>query len=70
MSAAAQDDDDSYLSPAELSARWRNKVATATLAQWRSRKTGPAWTKFGGKVLYALKDVKTYETAQKRGGQA
>lgn len=67
MSAPAQDDDDGYLTPAQLHKRWCGHVAEATLAQWRSRKTGPAWSKMGGRVLYAIADVKAYELAQKRG---
>ncbi|WP_404801889.1 helix-turn-helix transcriptional regulator [Bosea spartocytisi] len=57
-----------YLTAAEVSRRWR--VTPAALAQWRSRKTGPAWTKFGGRVVYALRDIEAYEAAQRREGAA
>jgi hypothetical protein len=60
---------DEYLSAGEVAARWGNKVAVATLAQWRSRKVGPTWTKLGGRVLYSVRDVAAYELAQRRGAR-
>lgn len=56
-----------FLSPAELSARWNGAVAPSTLALWRTQKSGPAYTKLGGKVFYALADVEAYEASQRRG---
>jgi hypothetical protein len=61
------DNDNEYLSAKEVVARWGNNVAVATLAQWRARKVGPVWTKLGGRVLYSVRDVLAYETAQRRG---
>jgi hypothetical protein len=58
-----------YLAPSELSERWQGKITTQTLAQWRARKVGPAYTKLGGSVLYDLADVEAYEAKQRRGGQ-
>lgn len=57
-----------YLTAAEVGRRWR--VTPSTLAQWRTRNTGPAWTKFGGRVVYAQSDVEAYEAAQRRPGGA
>jgi hypothetical protein len=64
--AVEHDNENEYLSAKEVAARWGNNVAATTLAQWRSRKVGPVWTKLGGKVLYSLRDVVAYETAQRR----
>jgi hypothetical protein len=48
-----------YLTQNELSLRWR--ISARTLERWRWQKTGPAFTKLGGKVAYALADVEAYE---------
>lgn len=41
-----------YFTPEEVSLRWREKITTETLANWRSAKVGPAYSKFGKAVLY------------------
>lgn len=52
-----------FLTPAELSARWR--VTTRTLANWRSLKKGPPYFKHGAgerqRVLYKMEDVLAWE---------
>ncbi|MEX0406765.1 helix-turn-helix domain-containing protein [Aquibium sp. LZ166] len=48
-----------YLDQAELAARFR--VSPRTLERWRWQKTGPNYIKLGGKIVYALEDVETYE---------
>lgn len=50
-----------FLSADELASRYNGKVSVKTLANWRSTGTGPAYTKVGGKVLYALDDVEKWE---------
>ncbi len=50
---------DSYLTQAELAARWR--VSPRTLERWRWKKTGPSYTKIGCKVTYAIEDVLQHE---------
>ena len=55
-----------YLSPAELSSRWNSAVKVSTLALWRTQKSGPIYTKLGGKVLYDLADIENYEDGQRR----
>lgn len=52
-----------FLTAAQLSARWNGVVTTGTLANWRSKKVGPAFTKLRGKVLYPLDKVTAWETA-------
>ena len=48
-----------YLTQSELSVRFR--VSPRTLERWRWLKTGPNYTKLGGKIVYSLADVEAYE---------
>lgn len=48
-----------FLSTGELAMRWHTTIRT--LARWRDEKTGPAWVKLQGRVLYRLSDVLAYE---------
>ena len=65
MATRSQDDNTEavghLLTPSELIARWKNSITAATLATWRSRKLGPAYTKIGGRVLYPLSAVEAWE---------
>lgn len=54
----------SFLTQSELAERWR--ISPRTLERWRWQKTGPAFTKLGGKVVYALSDVEAYERRRRR----
>jgi hypothetical protein len=56
-----------YLSPPEVAERWGGHISVQTLAQWRSRRAGPAYTKLGGRVLYSVTDIVAYEAKQRRG---
>lgn len=51
-----------YLTPQELVQRWNGAVTTGTLANWRNKGKGPAYTKFGSRVRYKLDAVISYET--------
>lgn len=51
-----------YLTPKQLSERWQGLIKTSTLAAWRSKKSGPAFTRIGGKIAYPIKAVEEYET--------
>ena len=35
-------------------------VSTATLTSWRSRGNGPPYRKHGGRVVYALEDLRAW----------
>jgi hypothetical protein len=50
-----------YLKPAELVKRWNNAVTVGTLANWRSKKKGPPFARFGSRVLYRLDLVIAWE---------
>ncbi|HEY1035510.1 MAG TPA: DNA-binding protein [Pseudoxanthomonas sp.] len=60
-STAANDNDTQYLTPEELHARWRKRVAVRTLSNWRSLGTGPKFTKIGGRILYPLDEIIAWE---------
>ncbi len=53
--------DRGYLTPKELCHRYKRAVSERTLANWRSKREGPAYTKIGGKVLYLIRDVIDWE---------
>lgn len=50
-----------YLTPAELVARWNGAVTKGTLANWRSKGKGPAFQKFGSNVRYPIAKLEAYE---------
>ena len=51
------------LRPEALAERW--STTPKTLANWRSRGTGPAFIKIGAAVRYAMTDVIAYEQSQR-----
>lgn len=65
MIAAAE-----YLTPAELVARYKGTITIRTLANWRSTGEGPRYTKIGGRVLYPVEAVKTWELSRTLGAKA
>lgn len=54
-----------FLTPEELSRRWKRPVET--LANWRISKLrkGPSYIRIHGQVVYELSDVKEYEQKHK-----
>ena len=56
-----------YLTPAELVKRWSGAVTTGTLANWRNKGKGPAFSKFGSSVRYPLEKVLVYEAKNLHG---
>ena len=59
-----------YLTPAELVARYKATITIRTLANWRSTGEGPAYTKVGGRVLYPLDAVINWERQRTLGVKA
>jgi hypothetical protein len=53
-----------HLNQELLARRW--SVSPRTLERWRWLKQGPAYIKVGGRVVYRIEDVETYEAAQRR----
>jgi hypothetical protein len=48
-----------HLNQIELSRRWA--ISPRTLERWRWLKIGPKYLKIGGRILYRLEDVESYE---------
>lgn len=55
-----------FLSDEQLVERWNGAVSKGTLANWRSKGTGPAYVKFGSRVRYPLAQVEAWEAANLR----
>ena len=53
-----------HLNQSELAKRW--KLSARTLERWRWQRKGPRFLKVGGRVVYRLEDIESYETAQLR----
>ncbi len=53
-----------HLNQAELADRWG--VSQRTLERWRAIGWGPCFLKMGGRVVYRLEDIETYETQHMR----
>lgn len=53
---------DDFLTPAELAQRWKGRVSVGTLRNWRTKKIGPAFTKISGTgILYPVSAVEAFE---------
>jgi len=63
-SSAAPLREHSHLTQGELANRWR--ISVRTLERWRWLKTGPAYLRIGGRIIYLLADVQKFETDQRR----
>ncbi len=53
-----------YLTPKDLSERWRHSISVPTLANWRcasSRIKGPPYIKAGGRILYPVAKLDEWE---------
>ena len=49
------------LTPAEVARRWNDAVTVGTLANWRSKREGPPFVKFGSRVRYPLEKLIAWE---------
>ena len=56
----------SYLSVADMVARYKGTITKGTLANWRVNRKGPSFVKLGGRVLYPVADVEKWEKAGRR----
>ena len=50
-----------HLNQSELAKRW--SLSTRTLERWRWQRQGPPFLKVGGRVVYRLEDVESYEAS-------
>ena len=51
-----------HLNQIDLSRRW--SISPRTLERWRWLQAGPQYLKIGGRVVYRLEDVESFEAAQ------
>lgn len=58
-----------YLTPKEVSERYRGTISTRTLANWRSTGDGPQFTKVGGRVLYSIASIEEWEKRRTKGAK-
>jgi predicted site-specific integrase-resolvase len=56
------------LTQKELARRW--VISHRTLERWRWTGEGPDYLKLGGRVIYRLEDIMTFEAAALRRGDA
>ncbi len=56
---------DTFLTEAEVVARYRKALTAGTLRNWRSKGQGPAFVRVGKSVLYALADLEAWEARQR-----
>lgn len=54
-----------FITPYDLHRRWGRAISLKTLSNWRSLGLGPPYSKMGGRVLYRVSDVLTYEHEQR-----
>jgi hypothetical protein len=59
---------DRWLAPAEVAERLH--LAKKTLANWRSKKEGPAWFRHGGRVFYLESIINAWKYGQPDGGKS
>ncbi len=50
-----------FLTPDDLATRWGGVIHKGTLANWRSKGTGPQYIKLNGRVLYRVSDIEAWE---------
>ena len=53
-----------FLAQRDLAVRWQ--MSPRTLARWRWSGTGPAFVKLGGRVVYRLEVIETFEAEGNR----
>jgi hypothetical protein len=58
-----------YITPDELCQRLGGRFTKKTLANWRSdeKRPGPAFARFGNRILYPLEEVLRWEKARQYG---
>lgn len=57
---------DTHLNQHQLARRW--DLTARTLERWRWMTYGPPYIKIGGRILYRLSDIETYEAEHLREG--
>jgi hypothetical protein len=50
-----------FLTPEEVSQRYRGEISVGTLANWRSMRIGPGFIKVGKAVLYPISELEAWD---------
>lgn len=50
-----------FLTPDEVTERYRGSVSAGTLRNWRAMKIGPSFVKIGKAVLYPLEELEAWD---------
>jgi hypothetical protein len=50
-----------YLTPDEVSERYRGEISTGTLRNWRALRIGPSYVKIGKGVLYPVTELEAWD---------
>lgn len=53
--------DTKFLTPDEVSERYRGGVSVGTLRNWRAMKIGPSFVKIGKAVLYPIDELEAWD---------
>lgn len=54
-----------FLTPEEVSERYRGTVSPGTLRNWRSMRIGPSFVKIGKAVLYSVTELDSWDEKNK-----
>jgi hypothetical protein len=57
--------DSKFLTPEEVSERYRSGVSVGTLRNWRAMKIGPSFVKIGKAVLYPIDELEAWDEKNK-----
>lgn len=57
--------DQKYLTPEEVTERYRGGVSLSTLSNWRAMRVGPAFVKIGKAVLYPIEDLDAWDRSKR-----
>ena len=52
---------DKYLTPEEVSERYRGEISVGTLRNWRVARIGPTFIKIGKAVLYPIDELDAWD---------
>lgn len=53
--------DNKFLTPEEVSERYRGGISIGTLRNWRAMRIGPAFVKIGKAVLYPIDELDAWD---------
>ena len=53
-----------YLTPEEVTERFRSAISTGTQANWRAMRVGPTFVRIGKSIVYPLADLNEWANQQ------